>query len=530
MSSGRNTERGLARLAALTLVSVALIVCIALVFAQRRGAREQQGEQRRDGAALVVTVRAGGNLQRALDAARPGDTIMLEAGATYPGPFTLPRKAGGDGWIIVRTTTADSALRPGERVAPAQAHLLAKLVAPGRGEPALRTEAGAHHYRLVGLEFSTVTADAHAYDLVVLGDGGPTQTSVERVPHHITIDRCFVHAHPTQELKRGVQLNSAHTEIINSHISGFKVKGQEAQAVGGWNGPGPFLIENNYLEGAGENIMFGGARANTAALVPADITIRRNHLRKPADWRGKWTVKNLLELKNARRVKIDGNLMEGNWLDAQQGYAVLFTPRPTDSSEWAAVEDVEFTNNVVRSSAAGLHVSGQDDLFTPAPRENRLKRVRIANNVFSDISYERWGGDGCFLKIGAGAEEVTVEHNTVMHDGNITKAWGDPIRRFVFKDNLLRHNDYGIIGDGLGPGAKSIERYFPAAVFAGNVIIGAPEHLYPPRNFYPSSTAEVRFANLSNGDFRLAPSSPFKGRATDGRDPGCDFSQLPTAQ
>ena len=44
----------------------------------------------------------------------------------------------------------------------------------------------------------------------------------------------------------------------------------------GWNGPGPFLIENNYLEAAGENVMFGGSDPSIANLVPSNITIRRN--------------------------------------------------------------------------------------------------------------------------------------------------------------------------------------------------------------------------------------------------------------
>ena len=36
----------------------------------------------------------------------------------------------------------------------------------------------------------------------------------------------------------------------------------------GWNGPGPFLIENNYLEAAGENIMFGGNDPSHPAADP----------------------------------------------------------------------------------------------------------------------------------------------------------------------------------------------------------------------------------------------------------------------
>src|SRR5678816_3181005 len=81
------------------------------------------------------------------------------------------------------------------------------------------------------------------------------------------------------------------------------------------NGPGPYHIINNYIEAAAENIMFGGADAKIPNLVPSDIEIRRNHVFKPLSWKvgdpsylGRhWAIKNLLELKNARRVTIDGN-------------------------------------------------------------------------------------------------------------------------------------------------------------------------------------------------------------------------------
>ena len=95
-------------------------------------------------------------------------------------------------------------------------------------------------------------------------------------------------------------------------------------------GPGPFRIENNLLEGAGESLLFGGADPAIAGLVPSDIVIRRNLIRKPPAWRGRWTVKNLLELKSARRVRIEANVLEHNWADAQNGAAVLFTVRNQD--------------------------------------------------------------------------------------------------------------------------------------------------------------------------------------------------------
>src|SRR5687767_451968 len=42
----------------------------------------------------AVHVKAGADLQAALDRAMPGDRITLDAGATYTGPFRLLRKTG----------------------------------------------------------------------------------------------------------------------------------------------------------------------------------------------------------------------------------------------------------------------------------------------------------------------------------------------------------------------------------------------------------------------------------------------------
>src|SRR5688500_12395348 len=54
----------------------------------------------------TITVPAGGNIQAALNAASPGDVIVLEAGATYLSPsdgLVLPYKSGS-GWITIQTS------------------------------------------------------------------------------------------------------------------------------------------------------------------------------------------------------------------------------------------------------------------------------------------------------------------------------------------------------------------------------------------------------------------------------------------
>jgi hypothetical protein len=523
-----------AALLLLVVVPAACLLCYAV--ARRHAASDAQGGSGLAGsrASRTITLKAGDDLQRALEEARPGDTLVLQAGATFVGPFTLPRKTG-DEFINVQSSALARLPPEGQRVSPSDAAQMPKLVSPGRGEAALRTAAGAHHFRFVGVEFATKDEGGLAYELLKLGDDDRVQDALDKVPHHLSFDRCYVHAFPGQSLKRGVSLNSAETSIINSYVAGFKVVGQEAQAVAGWNGPGPFHLVNNYLEAAGENVMFGGAAPAIAGLVPADIEVRRNHLAKNPAWFPRdasyagahWAVKNLFELKNARRVVVDGNLFEYNWTDAQSGYAILFTPR-TSGGTTAAIEDVQFTNNVVRHVAAVFQITGQDDL-AQHPKEHLLRRVRVANNLFEDVDGERWDGDGAFLKIGQSADDVTVDHNTVLHTGNITKAYGDPSLSFVFTNNLLAHNAYGVMGDGQSPGRKTIEAFFPGGVFRGNLIAGGEERLYPPGNFYPPTLDAARLEDPAAGDYRLQPASPYRQRAGDGKDIGCDFAALADA-
>ena len=503
------------------LISAAaiLVASIALALTQRPRTMRTAGD-RPPGAGSEIRVGPNGNFQEALNRAGPDDVIVLESGSVYEGPFRLPRKTGNS-YITIKSSRA-AELPEGARVGPGQSGLFAKLQAIRNGDIVITTDPGAHHYRFIGIEFSAAHAGLRSYDLVRFGDGRPAQTTIASVPHHLVIDRCYIHGFATQEVQRGLTLNSAETSVINSYISDIHGKGYDTQAVAGWNGPGPFHIVNNYLEAAGENLMFGGADPSVPNLIPSDIEIRRNHFFKPLSWKVgdpsyagiHWTIKNLLELKLGRNVTIDGNVFENSWTDAQAGYAVLFTVRNQGgTAPWAIVENVTFSNNIVKGARSGIQTLGMD--------YNHLSQqstgLRVVNNVFDNI--EHW----CLTL--NGFHNVTWEHNTLFQGNNNITFTSKQSLGFVYRNNLTVRSGFGFFGDGGTEGTAALTAYCPSYVFAGNVIVGASTTKYPAGNFYPATLGEVQV-----NDYRLSTTSPFKGKGTDGKDPGADMTSLLAAQ
>jgi len=227
------------------------------------------------------TVRRGDDLQAVLNSAVAGDVLLLEAGAEFVGNFILPVTSGSDP-IVVRSAVNAQLPIAGQRIAPQQATLLARLRSPNTS-PALRTAAGAHHWQLQYLEFAG-TQNGYG-DLIQIGDGSSAQNTIEKVPYEFVLSHLYIHGDALLGQKRCVALNAARVTIRDSHISDCKGVGQDTQAICGWNGPGPYVIENNYLEGAGENVMFGGADPAIPNLVADGITFRRNLVSRPMSWR-----------------------------------------------------------------------------------------------------------------------------------------------------------------------------------------------------------------------------------------------------
>jgi hypothetical protein len=225
-------------------------------------------------------------------------------------------------------------------------------------------------------------------------------------------------------------------------------------------------------------------------------------------------------------VVITGNIIENNWVAAQNGYSILITPRNQDGgAPWTVVQQVEFSNNIVRHVSSAINILGQDSENTSQPTNN----IMIRNNLFVDVNRSTYGGDGRLLLIN-GASNITLDHNTVMQDGtSVLFSDERPVWGFSFTNNIVPDNGWAIMGSGTGPGNGTISSYYPNGLFLDGIYIGSRTSLYPTGNYYPATIDLVGFVDPAGGDYRLRSSSIYRNAATDGADVGCDINALNNA-
>src|ERR1041384_7160731 len=123
----------------------------------------------------VITVAAGGNFQAALNVAAPGDTIELQAGATFTGTFAFNNKPFTGQWIVIRSSRY-AELAAG-RTSPSDASKMAKLIPTDTGQvldlyPTSNGVPKAHTLRLVGLDIAPNPNSSTNFNLIKLGTNG----------------------------------------------------------------------------------------------------------------------------------------------------------------------------------------------------------------------------------------------------------------------------------------------------------------------------------------------------------------------
>ena len=497
--------------------------------------------------AAVTQVPANANLQQFLDAAQPGDTLVLPAGATYTGNFVLPVKVARLGtsadYITIRTA-GFGRRSAGQRVSPSNASAMAKIADSGNnGLPAFLAPIYSHYWRLVGLEIFPATPQTQIYDLIDIGSFDSDQNTLDKAPQHFVFDQCYIHGWPNVNFKRGIAMNGGDISVTNSWISDFHSDFQEGQGLAEGNGPGPFQIINNYIEGAAENIIFGSP-SSIPGLVPTGIQIRQNYLYKPLSLKPgspgftgymPW-IKNFIEVKNGQDIVIDGNLMENNWVQAppgqaQLGQSIVLTPRTNGTDFDVTVQRVKVTNNVIRHVGGVITMAGVDD---GVPQRIPANTITFQNNVVDDIRNDyAYPGVGSLAIEVLGVSNVTIDHNDLFYPARISYlVVSPPDGQFAFTNNIF---PFGVgLNSPCGWKADAVACMFPDGNINRNVAVGAIMDWMPAGTFEPSSMDQVGFLNFASGpsdyhNYALTNSSPYHAAATDGSDIGVNIANVDRA-
>jgi hypothetical protein len=391
--------------------------------------------------------------------------------------------------------------------------------------------------------------------------------------NNLVLDRVWMHGTAQDETARGVWLaGGTYISVVDSFLTDFHCIAAtgacgDAQAIAGGigNGPmGPYKITNNFLEASGENILFGGGPADG---TPTDIQVSQNHMFKPLTWmKGQpgyvggpngnpFIVKNLFELKNAQRVLLEGNIMEGSWGGfSQAGFGILLTPKNQSGGlcPICQVTDVTIRYNSIRHVGGGLQIANAlaDDLGAPLDGQ----RYSIHDIVVDDIDGVKYGGQGEFaqVSVSAGApllQNIHINHITAFPSHMLfvigaMVATTTPMKNFVFTNSIVNAGAAPVWSTGGGVtncafhdiALTTFNACFSSSAFTANAIIGTSSKYmaatWPSGNYFPTSAMNVEFVNYNGGiggDYHLQASSPYKNKGTDGKDLGADIDAVNSA-
>jgi hypothetical protein len=481
-------------------------------------------------------------LQSAYDTAKGRNTVpqkivvRADNGAgtrcTYQGQLVLKQAAGTE-QILIESSGLIPA--PKKRAKPSDAADMPQLLTNAVNTPVVITDEGAVkiYVKFRGIDFQSSANQDTA--IIQLGAWDSIDT-FEEIPHHVVFQHCLVR--PTSEsgvdVKNGIRMDANDVTILDSTIGPNSYPGTESHAISTVTSQGRHGVVNSFISAGSISSLYGGATSRVVGCVPSDLEFRENYFFKDPSWRTDGrsrAVKNLFEFKNARRAAIYGNRFENNWIDGQDA-AILMQSQP-DTGDWAEISDIAFFNNFVLNAPTGLTLRARE-----YPQRIVIKRVTISNNLFQNINASLYGGGiGRVLAVFQGPTDVRWEHNTARQPGNATMVTLDSTGTngraagFVWKDNIADHGSSdspGFVGESTAPGVSSMTKFLPGAVITYSLAVGGSEAAYPSGAHwqFPQTESAVGFRNPSANDWSLADGSDYKGDASDGTDPGVDWSAL----
>ncbi len=251
-----------------------------------------------------------------------------------------------------------------------------------------------------------------------------------------------------------------------------------------------------------------------------DVEIKGNTMVKRPEWSTfpMSGPKNWIEIKAGRRVTIEGNLVTSE----TPSNITLTVRNQNGSSPWVEISSLTFRNNkLINFKDPGFSIQLQDNEKVTGQSGN----VVIENNLMISPS----GDSKAFLT--NGGHDVVFSHNTILNSQSLGGGENLPTKNLTLIDNIVNNGPYGL-SCFIGDGARST--CWPGLLIESNVIVdnqrvGGLSSIYPSGNFFPPSDVAVGWVDSAKDDYRLSESSPYKGMASDGTDPGIDQDALTAA-
>lgn len=260
------------------------------------------------------------------------------------------------------------------------------------------------------------------------------------------------------------------------------------------------------------------------------LIARRNLFLRPAAWANfNAPNKGMVQVKNGSNLLFEAN----TWtvepgqspnpdynLNHRPGLFALTPGNQGYSAPWSTDRNVTFIYNTVTNVESVFNWS-----LTDYTKSNLVGGNIIAeHNLFKDVWH------GFVVQCNAGFN-VKISHNTVINQSQ------QPLKLFDSKIDGLTYTD-NIVGWYEGPylqwGDKFTDNVTGLSSEGGNVFVDVYDRAgqgYPPTKYFPNSMFTKTWADLKiQPDGRLANDSPFKGKGTNGTDPGADISKIEAAQ
>lgn len=386
----------------------------------------------------VVTSSSVADLQSKVTGGACNTIINIPQGASYNTStlggatgLVLPAISCSPGqWIIVQTASPTGVR--GTRIDPStQVGTMAKLTTAGTTERIISCAAnvpcGPFWFLDIELDY---TGNTSAIVLTANTD------VVANLPNNLIFDHVYVHGRVANQTTHCFFVNGANFAIVDSWVADCHDNGNDSQAFNPYAG-GPMLLQNDFLEAAGENrISMGstnGAINTVAGVMPHDITETGNWYYKPLQWMGgstspvyegfalPWDVKNIWESKACVRCLLQNSILENNWIANQVGKATLNNQAPSTNGKYSYTSDTTIQYIHIIGGAAFAFASARDGTGAASSPDPffvaRMNRV-MWRHVLVDNLLSTWCQPACntpqnYMGINNGIYGVIIDHVTV---------------------------------------------------------------------------------------------------------------------